>query len=356
MLLAAELKKNTTCTSLDICKNKLARRNQREAAEEEEAIHNLRFGKHVDLRFDKKDPVGVQLLCRIIDENKLLKEITFGGSQSFSIPITMKTDMTEADYSGKVLEWSGCLLLATFLKKCKLMRKLTFSGDEEYSQTVVLKSETRRADFRAKDLRAQGAMMLGAFLPCCTILVTLDLSGNDLGIDMNFEADMAGISALFHSLAHNRCLQTLNVSNNALVSWNNETQFMDYSGMAALSTALRSNTALTDLNVSENHLCRYGSVTGVIQLLAGLEDNEGLSRLNVSKNGLPKGILVQIQGALEEAHENTIAEAHNDSLNTFEGERPLTSRAFEKLAWADHSLRRVSQSCLRRLSTMSIEF
>jgi hypothetical protein len=356
MLLAAELKKNTTCTSLDICKNKLARRNQREAAEEEEAIHNLRFGKHVDLRFDKKDPVGVQLLCRIIDENKLLKEITFGGSQSFSIPITMKTDMTEADYSGKVLEWSGCLLLATFLKKCQLMRKLTFSGDEEYSQTVVLKSETRRADFRAKDLRAQGAMMLGAFLPCCTILVTLDLSGNDLGIDMNFEADMAGISALFHSLAHNRCLQTLNVSNNALVSWNNETQFMDYSGMAALSTALQSNTALTDLNVSENHLCRYGSVTGVIQLLAGLEDNEGLSRLNVSKNGLPKGILVQIQGALEEAHENTIAEAHNDSLNTFEGERPLTSRAFEKLAWADHSLRRVSQSCLRRLSTMSIEF
>ena len=41
--------------------------------------------------------------------------ITFGDKQA----VTMKTDMTEADFSGKELGASGAIVVATFLPKCQ---------------------------------------------------------------------------------------------------------------------------------------------------------------------------------------------------------------------------------------------
>jgi hypothetical protein len=43
---------------------------------------------------------------------------TFSGDGTYSKPVTMKTSMTEADFSGKDLGTSGALMLSAFLPKC----------------------------------------------------------------------------------------------------------------------------------------------------------------------------------------------------------------------------------------------
>jgi hypothetical protein len=44
--------------------------------------------------------------------------LTFDGGYSDSKPVTMKTSMTEADFSGKALGAPGAIMLSAFLPKC----------------------------------------------------------------------------------------------------------------------------------------------------------------------------------------------------------------------------------------------
>ena len=43
---------------------------------------------------------------------------TFDGGYSDSKPVTMKTSMTEADFSGDALRAPGTIMLSAFLPKC----------------------------------------------------------------------------------------------------------------------------------------------------------------------------------------------------------------------------------------------
>jgi hypothetical protein len=48
-----------------------------------------------------------------------LSTFTFSGDYHYSKPFTMETTMTEADFSGKALGASGCMMVAAFLPKCQ---------------------------------------------------------------------------------------------------------------------------------------------------------------------------------------------------------------------------------------------
>ena len=56
-----------------------------------------------------------QLLIILFSPIRALETITFGDKQA----VTMKTNMTEADFSDKGLGVSGAIMLAAFLPKCR---------------------------------------------------------------------------------------------------------------------------------------------------------------------------------------------------------------------------------------------
>ena len=58
---------------------------------------------------------GVVAIANAIKDNGALETITFGAEQA----VTMKADMTEADFSGKGLGASGAMIVAAFLPKCQ---------------------------------------------------------------------------------------------------------------------------------------------------------------------------------------------------------------------------------------------
>jgi hypothetical protein len=57
---------------------------------------------------------AIMLVAEIVS-NRAMTTITFGDLHI----VTMKTDMTEADFSGKQLHDSGAIILAAFLPKCR---------------------------------------------------------------------------------------------------------------------------------------------------------------------------------------------------------------------------------------------
>ena len=58
---------------------------------------------------------GAKAVAEFITGNGALETITFGDEQA----VTMKTIMTEADFSGKQLGASGAIIVAAFLPKCQ---------------------------------------------------------------------------------------------------------------------------------------------------------------------------------------------------------------------------------------------
>ena len=60
---------------------------------------------------------AIMLVPEVID-NGAMSVLTFDGGYSDSKPVTMKTFMTEADFSGNALRAPGAILLSAFLPKC----------------------------------------------------------------------------------------------------------------------------------------------------------------------------------------------------------------------------------------------
>ena len=50
-------------------------------------------------------------------------KFTFSGDKYDSKPVTIESSMTEADFSGKVLQASGAIMLAAFLPKCRYVQE-----------------------------------------------------------------------------------------------------------------------------------------------------------------------------------------------------------------------------------------
>jgi hypothetical protein len=59
---------------------------------------------------------GASILVPAIQDMGLLSKFTFSGDHSDSKPVTVEVGMTEADFSGAVLQQSGAIILAAWLK------------------------------------------------------------------------------------------------------------------------------------------------------------------------------------------------------------------------------------------------
>ena len=64
---------------------------------------------------------GVIALADSVKNNGALAKFTFSGMVGFNEgpPVTIKTTMTEADFSKQKLGASGAIMLAAFLPKCQ---------------------------------------------------------------------------------------------------------------------------------------------------------------------------------------------------------------------------------------------
>jgi hypothetical protein len=72
----------------------------------------------LDMSGKKIGVEGAIMLAPEIIDNGAMSVFTFDGGDSDSKPVTMKTSMTEADFSGKVLRGPGAIMLSAFLPKC----------------------------------------------------------------------------------------------------------------------------------------------------------------------------------------------------------------------------------------------
>jgi hypothetical protein len=93
--LAAGLKGNQGITELDISSNRLGWKG-----------------------YDDPDMSGVIALANALPDMGAMSVFTFDGGNRDSKPVTMKTSMTEADFSGKALGAPGVIMLSAFLPKC----------------------------------------------------------------------------------------------------------------------------------------------------------------------------------------------------------------------------------------------
>ena len=87
-------------------------------SQEEYEEYGITVFVHTDGTMQNEDPStpeGVIAIANAIPTMGALETITFGDKQS----VTMKTDMTEADFSGKELGVSDAIIVAAFLPKCQ---------------------------------------------------------------------------------------------------------------------------------------------------------------------------------------------------------------------------------------------
>jgi hypothetical protein len=71
---------------------------------------------HIDMR-----PEGARSIAVALKSSSTLKQLTFSGDDVESEPATVGTEMTEADFSGKRLQYAGAVVLAAFLPSCRYL-------------------------------------------------------------------------------------------------------------------------------------------------------------------------------------------------------------------------------------------
>jgi hypothetical protein len=74
---------------------------------------------------------------------------------------------TEADLSGLGMDADDAIILASELPDKGAMSVFTFDGGYMNSKPVTIKTSMTEADFSGKNLGGPGAIMLSAFLPKC---------------------------------------------------------------------------------------------------------------------------------------------------------------------------------------------
>jgi hypothetical protein len=121
----------------------------------------------------QKDMSGVIKFTEDMKDMGSLSSLTFCGFDEYSDregdAATINTTMTEADFSGKKLGAAGAQILAAFMST-KLfeakgsLSKLTFSGDSPQSKPVTVEVGMTEADFSGAILQQSGAMILAAWL------------------------------------------------------------------------------------------------------------------------------------------------------------------------------------------------
>jgi Ran GTPase-activating protein (RanGAP) involved in mRNA processing and transport len=127
------------------------------------------------------DMSGVTALADVIPDMGAMKKIDIGsnrlcaeGTKLLVAALKGNEIMTELNISsndmicGSMGDMSGVIALADVISEMGAMSVFTFSGDGTYWKPVTMKTTMTEADFSGKDLGTSGALMLSAFLPKCT--------------------------------------------------------------------------------------------------------------------------------------------------------------------------------------------
>jgi Ran GTPase-activating protein (RanGAP) involved in mRNA processing and transport len=109
---------------------------------------------------------------------------------------------------------AGAKALAKGLISHEALSSITFGGEFCNSKPVTLQTNMTEADFSDKLLGAVGGVLLGGFLPKCKVLASLNVSNNTLIYGGDWEVDYSGIKAIAAALVRAPSLVNLNMSNN----------------------------------------------------------------------------------------------------------------------------------------------
>eukprot|EP00935_MAST-01C_sp_MAST-1C-sp1_P001408 g1408.t1 len=234
VLLAGVISTNGVLTSLNISDNSVGELIYPTGWHFEQRSKENKF-VHSDGRKQDNDPGeafvlgspdGAVALADSIKNNGALETITFGDEQA----ATMKTDMANADFSGKRLGASGAIIVAAFLPKCQALETITF-GDE---QAATMKTDITEADLSGKELGDSGAIIVAAFLPKC--------HGNDIRLE--------GAKSLAETLKGNQRVTELDISSNRITDEAVYQNCKDMSGVTALADAIPTMGALVKFTIS----------------------------------------------------------------------------------------------------------
>ena len=79
-------------------------------------LRSLSAGKYKNIQ---NGPLTLCPTLDILPTIRAMTKLTISGDYDESEPVTIESSMTEADFSGKILQASGAIMLAAFLPKCR---------------------------------------------------------------------------------------------------------------------------------------------------------------------------------------------------------------------------------------------
>jgi Ran GTPase-activating protein (RanGAP) involved in mRNA processing and transport len=251
--LAGALRRNTSLVNLNLRANRLCGKGISRGGD--------------STKFDKIDSRAFLQLCEAIAVNGALRRL----------------DISQNSVTADCKAALGTALLRSNI--CALQNVVC----DEWALTP----ETRTLTLPRAHLNESDMLMLGGALRRNQVLTALDLSYNPLGeaggqaLSRPLAADTCvlvhlklahtelgevGVAAVAHSLAKNRRLETLDLSENMLY----------YPAARHVGRMLLQNTALQALNLRANNL----SPKGAVLLAESLKRNSSLTALDVSENGV----------------------------------------------------------------------
>merc|ERR1711924_284381 len=136
-LVAAMLPKCSAMIKLDLSNNNIGEVSMLSSrASMETGVHALAKGlngnttiQELNLAGNKLNAECAGILAPVLKTMTPLRSFTFSGDNSYSEPVTLTVDMTEADLSGKYLGVSGAIMAAAFFGKMTAMTSLNLANN-----------------------------------------------------------------------------------------------------------------------------------------------------------------------------------------------------------------------------------
>eukprot|EP00935_MAST-01C_sp_MAST-1C-sp1_P001490 g1490.t1 len=289
-----------------------------------------RLGGYWDKREWISDMTGIKALAAALPECRALETITFGDIGV----VTMKTDMTEADFSGKYLKASDVVVLAAFLPKCHVNNigelvpppgwtrgsydhhKHGYKWSHTDGQTEVAKKPSgskpegaialvnaikdngalASVNILSNGIGAEQANALIQIMESKSNLTTLcGFSGDETELDLSKEGLTAECAVLVaNEIKNNGALTTIEFGDKQAVTMSTTITEANFSGKLRsyeaqiVAAFLPKCQALVKLNMRDNKIGGKKDKSGMNALKEMLKTNTVLQELDLSSNGLSK--------------------------------------------------------------------
>eukprot|EP00935_MAST-01C_sp_MAST-1C-sp1_P000282 g282.t1 len=273
----------------------------------------------LDVSDNKIEAEGAKHIAGAISECKALETITFGDEHA----VTMKADMTEADFSGNALGASGAIILATFLPKC-------------HNNSIGTLCNSKWIDVDAHSFK-QGDLIDYQGMQCQVTMATDD----SYKVGAPF-----GALALADGIKNNGAMTKLNISNNgigAIVGWthhpgngreykykHSDGRHQEHlpegdelgkpEGVIAIANAIPTMGSLASVNIlsngigaeQANALIKIMESKPNLTTLCGFSGGE--TELDLSKKGLTAGCAVLVANEIKNNRAMNSLDISNNSI------------------------------------------